>query len=81
MLEYPCERIDVGVTLSRNCWLSSEVWLLALSVALAALAAAGSAAADDIVGRASVIDGDTIEIHGTRIRLWDIDISSAARRR
>ncbi|WP_245473461.1 hypothetical protein [Bradyrhizobium zhanjiangense] len=28
-------------------------------------------------GRASVIDGDTIEIHGTRIRLWGIDISIA----
>ena len=26
-----------------------------------------------IVGRASVIDGDTIEIHGTRIRLYGID--------
>nr|WP_271567896.1 thermonuclease family protein [Bradyrhizobium sp. CCBAU 11386] len=31
------------------------------------------ATAEDIVGRASVIDGDTIEIHGTRIRLWGID--------
>src|SRR5689334_11275214 len=27
----------------------------------------------DQIGRASVIDGDTIEIHGTRIRLWGID--------
>jgi len=26
-----------------------------------------------IIGRASVIDGDTIEIHGTRIRLFGID--------
>jgi endonuclease YncB( thermonuclease family) len=25
------------------------------------------------VGRASVIDGDTLEIHGQRIRLWGID--------
>lgn len=31
------------------------------------------AAADDLVGRASVIDGDTLEIHGTRIRLHGID--------
>jgi endonuclease YncB( thermonuclease family) len=29
--------------------------------------------ADDLIGRASIIDGDTIEIHGTRIRLWGID--------
>src|SRR6478672_7271742 len=29
--------------------------------------------ADDVVGQASVIDGDTIEIHGKRIRLWGID--------
>jgi endonuclease YncB( thermonuclease family) len=29
--------------------------------------------ADEITGRASVVDGDTIEIHGTRIRLWGID--------
>lgn len=29
--------------------------------------------AEEFVGRASVIDGDTIEIHGRRIRLWGID--------
>jgi endonuclease YncB( thermonuclease family) len=27
----------------------------------------------DLVGRASVIDGDTIEIHGERVRILDID--------
>lgn len=32
----------------------------------------GVAIADDI-GQASIIDGDTIEIHGTRIRLWGVD--------
>ena len=26
-----------------------------------------------MAGQASVIDGDTLEIHGTRIRLWGID--------
>ena len=31
------------------------------------------ALADDLIGQANVIDGDTIEIHGTRIRLWGID--------
>lgn len=31
------------------------------------------AVADPIVGRASVIDGDTLEVRGTRIRLHGID--------
>jgi endonuclease YncB( thermonuclease family) len=29
--------------------------------------------ADDLAGRASIIDGDTLEIQGVRIRLWRID--------
>jgi endonuclease YncB( thermonuclease family) len=29
--------------------------------------------ADNVSGQASVIDGDTLEIHGLRIRLWGID--------
>jgi endonuclease YncB( thermonuclease family) len=32
-----------------------------------------SAYSDDMVGRASIIDGDTLEIHGTRVRLWGVD--------
>jgi len=42
------------------------------SLALA-LACAWWAAASDLTGRASVIDGDTIEIYGQRIRLFGID--------
>ena len=34
---------------------------------------AGGLLAEETVGRASVIDGDTIEIHGQRIRLHGID--------
>jgi endonuclease YncB( thermonuclease family) len=37
------------------------------------LAVAGTAAADDLTGQASIVDGDTLEIHGTRIRLWGVD--------
>jgi len=33
----------------------------------------GSAAAETIAGRASVVDADTIEIHGERTRILDID--------
>lgn len=36
-------------------------------------AAVGAAAAEPITGRASVIDADTIELHGARIRLSGID--------
>lgn len=37
------------------------------------LASTVTAVASDLTGRASIIDGDTLEIHGTRIRLgaWD----------
>jgi endonuclease YncB( thermonuclease family) len=43
-------------------------------IILAALAAMiSSAALADIIGRASVIDGDTLEIHGQRIRLHGVD--------
>lgn len=37
------------------------------------LSVATSATAENIADQASVIDGDTIEIHGQRIRLWGID--------
>ena len=33
----------------------------------------GVAMADDFVGQASVVDGNTLEVHGTRIRLWGVD--------
>jgi endonuclease YncB( thermonuclease family) len=39
--------------------------------ALAVIPGAGPA---EITGRASVIDGDTIEIHGQRIRLHGVDV-------
>jgi endonuclease YncB( thermonuclease family) len=40
---------------------------------LVLLTSIGAACADDLIGQASVIDGDTLEIHGNRIRLWGMD--------
>jgi endonuclease YncB( thermonuclease family) len=42
------------------------------------LASAQSAVALDLVGRASIVDGDTLDIHGARIRLWGIDAPESA---
>lgn len=46
-------------------------------MALALIAGAGQGGAAEIVGRATVIDGDTIEVRGERIRLWGIDAPEA----
>src|SRR6267143_3924949 len=32
-----------------------------------------AASVNDVVGQPSVVDGDTLDIHGTRIRLWGVD--------
>ena len=55
-------------------WFDKRVEEDMLKLSLVALLASVSAApAAGIEGRASVIDGDTIEIHGERIRLEGID--------
>ena len=53
--------------------LASGAFVGLLAVAGASAAPSQAAAEEAIVGAASVIDGDTIEIHGTRIRLHGID--------
>ena len=42
-------------------------------IPLLVLVAACAPAPPTVTGRASVIDGDTLEIHGQRIRLWGVD--------
>lgn len=44
---------------------------VSLAVGILLLTVAGSRA--EIVGQASIVDGDTVEIHGHRIRLFGID--------
>ncbi|WP_441252101.1 thermonuclease family protein [Tardiphaga sp. 71_E8_N1_1] len=40
--------------------------------------AASSALGAELIGRASVVDGDTIEIRGKRVRIWGIDAPESA---
>jgi len=47
---------------------------------LALIFASVAAHAETIAGRASVIDGDTIEIHGERIRILDVDAPESRQR-
>lgn len=54
---------DVARQLMRAC----------IAAALAVVVLVTEAGADTLSGRASVVDGDTIEIHGERIRILDID--------
>ncbi|WP_407174457.1 thermonuclease family protein [Bradyrhizobium sp. STM 3562] len=51
---------------------------LPLIIALTLLASTFPALPADLIGRASIIDGDTLELHGTRVRLWGIDAPESA---
>ena len=49
-----------------------------LLASLVLLAMSGVAVRGELAGRASIVDGDTLEIHGLRIRLWGIDASEGS---
>lgn len=61
----------MNVTTSKfliNCFMTG----LASAIVIATLAASAHAA-EPIVGRASVVDGDTLDIGANRIRFWGVD--------
>ena len=53
---------------------------IAAFAVLALVVTSGRASAEDLVGRASVVDGDTLEIRGEKIRLHGIDAPEASQR-
>ncbi|PZO50459.1 MAG: nuclease [Alphaproteobacteria bacterium] len=64
-------------------WWDFIVWpvvLLLIVFGIFQCSTRSDAQTTEIVGVASVIDGDTIEIHGTRIRLWGFDAPERGRR-
>src|SRR5262249_53877874 len=58
---------QLAITLVPNLMIKRRTLVLML------LLLSGGALADEFVGQASVVDGDTLEIHGMRIRLWGVD--------
>jgi hypothetical protein len=56
----------------------SDVFKIGAVLAALTLGSMPIAFADDLTGQASIIDGDTLEIHGTRIRLWGVDATESS---
>ena len=66
--------ITLGSTIDMKARPSNRIMIRAIALlTLSLLAPPVAAYAEVLAGRASVIDGDTIEIHGQRIRLFGID--------
>ena len=66
----PPKRARTGINGAQAPQTMTVHWVAA---GLVLLFSCGTALPDDMTGQASVIDGDTLEIHGARIRLWGID--------
>jgi hypothetical protein len=55
-------------SITKNQGVIHDLFKIGAALAAIILGSVSVALADDLIGQASVIDGDTLEIHGTRIR-------------
>jgi endonuclease YncB( thermonuclease family) len=60
-------------SITKNQAAIRHLFKIGVVLAVLTLGSIPVALADDLTGQASIIDGDTLEIHGRRIRLWGID--------
>jgi endonuclease YncB( thermonuclease family) len=60
-------------SITKNQAASRHLSKIGAALAFLILGSIQAALGDDLTGQASIIDGDTLEIHGTRIRLWGVD--------
>ena len=60
-------------SITKNLAAIRHLFKIGAALAFLIIGSIPAAFADDLTGQASVIDGDTLEIHGTRIRLWGVD--------
>lgn len=70
-----CGEADAGSAEMRG---SEEIFSERTRWHVGILLVTAAAASEPIIGRAGAIDGDTLEIHGTRIRLWGIDAPASS---
>jgi endonuclease YncB( thermonuclease family) len=60
-------------SITRNQAAIRHLFKIGAALAFLTIGSIQAALADDLTGQASIIDGDTLEIHGARIRLWGVD--------
>ena len=60
-------------SITKNQGVIHDLFKIGAALAAIILGSVSVALTDDLIGQASVIDGDTLDIHGTRIRLWGVD--------
>lgn len=70
--DLPRRRAERGFTDTLECELGRIVKIAALALLLVSTVP-HETVAEPLIGQASVIDGDTLELHGERIRLMGID--------